>query len=235
MGNTGTDLNAIPVSAIKRIEVLRDGASAQYGSDAIAGVINIVLQDHVGELSGNVSYGMYNTNANGDFADGTPNAAGENRLYDEDRALDGNTLRVAANYGLPIGSAGGFANISTEVINKDRTLRPGADFRRGYGEAALDGFNFMINSAIPIGKQTEFYAFGGRNFRNTDAYAFTRNNPTAQNVLSIYPNGFTPRITSNITDVSASTGVHHNLNNGWNVDFNNTFGAMTFIILLKTP
>lgn len=232
-GNTGTDLNAIPVSAIKRIEVLRDGASAQYGSDAIAGVINIVLQDHVGELSGNVSYGMYNTNANGDFADGTPNAAGKNRLYDQDRALDGNTLRVAANYGLPIGSAGGFANISTEVINKDRTLRPGADFRRGYGEAALDGFNFMINSAIPIGKQTEFYAFGGRNFRNTDAYAFTRNNPTARNVLSIYPDGFTPRITSNITDVSASTGVRHNLNNDWNVDFNNTFGRNDFHYFIK--
>ena len=54
-GNTGTDLNAIPASAIKRIEILRDGASAQYGSDAIAGVINIVLKDHTDELSGSIS------------------------------------------------------------------------------------------------------------------------------------------------------------------------------------
>ncbi|MEO6348736.1 MAG: TonB-dependent receptor plug domain-containing protein, partial [Aquaticitalea sp.] len=61
-GNTGTDLNAIPASAIKRIEILRDGASAQYGSDAIAGVINIVLKDNVEEASGSVNYGFYSTN-----------------------------------------------------------------------------------------------------------------------------------------------------------------------------
>lgn len=232
-GNTGTDLNAIPITAIKRIEVLRDGASAQYGSDAIAGVINIVLQDNVGDLTGNVSYGMYNTSANGDFTEGTPNAEGKNRLYDKDKPFDGNTLRVAANYGLALGANGGFANISTEIINKDRTLRPGADFRKGYGEAAIDGFNFILNSAIPLGKQTEFYAFGGRNFRNTDAYAFTRNNPTARNVLSIYPNGFTPRITSNITDASVSAGIRHNLDNGWNVDFNNTYGKNDFHYFIK--
>src|SRR5690606_36228623 len=62
-GNTGTDLNAIPASAIKRIEILRDGASAQYGSDAIAGVINIVLKDNVNEVTGSVNYGFYNTHA----------------------------------------------------------------------------------------------------------------------------------------------------------------------------
>jgi iron complex outermembrane receptor protein len=72
-GNTGTDLNAIPATSIKRIEVLRDGASAQYGSDAIAGVINIVLKDNVDELSGSVSYGAYSNNPDVDtsaFADG---------------------------------------------------------------------------------------------------------------------------------------------------------------------
>ena len=68
-GNTGTDLNAIPASAIKRIEILRDGASAQYGSDAIAGVINIVLKDEVGKLTGSVNYGAYSTNADVDTSD----------------------------------------------------------------------------------------------------------------------------------------------------------------------
>jgi iron complex outermembrane recepter protein len=67
-GNTGTDLNAIPVTAIKRIEILRDGASAQYGSDAIAGVINIVLKDQTDALTGSVSYGAYSTKAEGDLA-----------------------------------------------------------------------------------------------------------------------------------------------------------------------
>ena len=232
-GNTGTDLNAIPVAAIKRIEVLRDGASAQYGSDAIAGVINIVLQDGVGDLTGSVTYGAHNASAQGDFAAGTPNAEGKNRLYDDDRALDGLTKRLAVNYGMELGAEGGFVNLTTELVDRERTLRPGADFRAGYGEAAIDGFNFMVNSAIPLGKKTELYAFGGRNFRNTNAYAFTRNNPTARNVLSIYPDGFTPRITSNITDVSASTGIRHDLGGGWTADFNNTYGKNNFHYYIK--
>ncbi len=232
-GNTGTDLNNIPASAIKRIEVLRDGASAQYGSDAIAGVINIVLKDNVGEVSGNITYGAHSTNAAGDWEDGTPNAGGENRLYDEDRSFDGNTIKVEANYGLPIGEQGGFANMTTELLSRDRTLRPGAPWRLGYGEAGVDGFNFMINSAVPISDKTDVYAFGGRNYRDTDAYAFTRDPEEARTVASIYPDGFTPRITSIITDGSASMGVRHELDNGWNVDFNNTFGKNRFHYFIK--
>lgn len=90
-GNTGTDLNAIPASAIKRLEVLRDGASAQYGSDAIAGVINIVLKDNTDGVSGSLTYGGYSTNVGGNYQqmiydtqDGwdTPvfNVNGENRI-----------------------------------------------------------------------------------------------------------------------------------------------------------
>ncbi len=231
-GNTGTDLNALPAAAIKRIEVLRDGASAQYGSDAIAGVINIVLKDEIGDLSGSITYGAYST-ASPSELDGTANAGGKNRLYDDDKSFDGNTVRLAANYGLPLGENGGFANITTELLSKQRTLRPGADFRKGFGEAAIDGFNFMINAAVPLGERTEAYAFGGRNFRDTDAFAFTRNNPTARNVLSIYPDGFTPRITSNITDASISAGVKHQMGEGWNVDFNNTYGKNTFHYFIR--
>lgn len=227
-GNTGTDLNAIPISAIERIEVLRDGASAQYGSDAIAGVINIVLKEDVGELNGSVTYGAFSTNAAGDFPEGTANAGGTNRLYDEDASFDGGTMKIAANYGIALNDKGGFANITTELLSKDRTLRPGASFRQGFGEAAMDGFNFMLNSSLPLGDDTEVYGFGGRNFRNTDAYAFSRENPTPRNVVSIYPDGFTPRITSNITDVSASAGIRHLMDNGWNVDFNNTYGKNYF-------
>lgn len=232
-GNTGTDLNAIPVASIERIEVLRDGASAQYGSDAIAGVINIVLKDDVNKLTGNLTYGAYNTNAKGDWTIGTANAGGTNRLYDEDRNLDGNSVQLATNYGFKIGEKGGFANITTQLLSKQRTLRPGADFRKGYGEAAISGFSFMLNSAVPLSDKTEFYVFGGRNYRDTDAYAFTRNNPTARNVVSIYPKGFTPRITSIISDASVSAGVRHNLQNNWSVDFNNTYGKNDFHYTIK--
>lgn len=239
-GNTGTDLNAIPASAIKRIEILRDGAAAQYGSDAIAGVINIVLNDNVDELTGTISYGAYSTNADGNFPAGTPNTgdnfldtnADGNKLADG-RSFDGNSIKVTTNYGTKIGDNGGFANFTAEYINKDKTLRPGFDFRRGFGEAAIEGFNFFVNAAIPVSDKTKFYAFGGRNFRNTDAYAFTRNNPSPRIVTDIYPNGFTPRITSLIVDNSISAGFRTKTAGGWNVDISNTFGKNLFHYFIK--
>lgn len=238
-GNTGTDLNAIPASAIKRIEILRDGASAQYGSDAIAGVINLVLNDKVGQFTGNVNYGFYSTNADGDFPEGTPNTDG-NRLDTErdgnqigdDKDFDGGSVKVTANYGVGIGEDG-YANFTTEYISKNKTLRPGFDFRRGFGEAAIDGFNFFGNVAVPLTDNSEFYAFGGRNYRDTDAFAFTRNNPTERNVVSIYPNGFTPRITSIITDNSVSAGFRTQTESGWKIDVSNTWGKNFFHYYIK--
>lgn len=238
-GNTGTDLNAIPAGAIKRIEILRDGASAQYGSDAIAGVINLVLKDQVEELTGNVNYGFYNTNAEGDFPAGTPNTDG-NRLstsrdgnaIGKDKNFDGESIKVTANYGVGIGEEG-FANFTTEYVSKNKTLRPGFDFRRGFGEAAIDGFNFFGNVSVPLSDKSEFYAFGGRNYRDTDAFAFTRNNPTERNVVSIYPNGFTPRITSIITDNSVAAGFRTETDNGWIIDLSNTYGKNLFHYFIK--
>ncbi len=237
-GNSGTDLNAIPASSIKRIEVLRDGAAAQYGSDAIAGVINIVLKNSVNKLTGSISYGAYNTNAKGDFPAGTPNTDGNrldtendgNRIAD-DKDFDGGSVKITANYGVEIGEDG-FANFTTEYLSKNKTLRPGFDFRRGFGEAAIDGFNFFANAAIPLSKKTELYAFGGRNYRDTDAFAFTRNGGERV-VTEIYPNGFTPRITSNIIDNSVSAGIRTETDSGWKIDFNNTWGKNNFHYFIK--
>ncbi|MDP5231835.1 MAG: TonB-dependent receptor [Cellulophaga sp.] len=95
-GSVGTDLNAIPAAAIQRIEVLRDGAAAQYGSDAIAGVINIILNKTVNELTATVTTGAnFTKNAN-----------------DQTGGVDGQTTNVAASYGLPIGDRGGYINFS---------------------------------------------------------------------------------------------------------------------------
>lgn len=238
-GNTGTDLNAIPASSIKRIEILRDGAAAQYGSDAIAGVVNIVLNDNVDELTASVTYGAYNTNAKGDFPTGTANT--DNYRLDQDgfgnsfgknQSFDGGSVKVGANYGVAIGDKGGFANFTTEYINKNKTLRPGFDFRKGFGEAAIEGFNLFGNLAIPISDKTEFYAFGGRNFRDTDAYAFTRNGG-ARVVESVYPGGYTPRITSNILDNSLAVGFRTETASGWKIDFSNTNGKNLFHYYVK--
>src|SRR5687768_8690645 len=95
-GNVGTDLNTIPVSAIERIEILRDGAAAQYGSDAIAGVINIVLRKNTG-LDVLLSAGAYT-------------------------AGDGQNEQVAVNYGFPIGQRGTL-NLTGEMLNRDQTNR----------------------------------------------------------------------------------------------------------------
>ena len=95
-GSVGTDLNAIPAAAIQRIEVLRDGAAAQYGSDAIAGVINIILNKNVNELTTTVTTGAnFTKNAN-----------------DQTGGVDGETTNLSASYGIPLGDNGGFINFS---------------------------------------------------------------------------------------------------------------------------
>jgi iron complex outermembrane receptor protein len=238
-GNSGTDLNAIPVAAIKRIEVLRDGASAQYGSDAIAGVINIVLKDNTDGVTGGITYGAYSTAIGDGWEEETGetlhNVEGKNRLDGKDKRFDGETTKLDLNYGVKVGEKG-YMNFTTELFSKEKTLRPGFDWRKGYGSAAVDAFNFMINAMIPVSDHTEIYAFGGKNYRDTNANAFSRSSYADgdnRSVPSLYPNGFTPQITSNIIDASVSAGVRHTMENGWNIDFNNTFGKNSFQYYIK--
>ncbi|MEL1240435.1 TonB-dependent receptor [Flavobacterium flavipallidum] len=238
-GNTGTDLNAIPSAAIKRIEILRDGAAAQYGSDAIAGVVNIVLNDNVDEFTGNISYGAFNTNAKGDFPTGTANTEGYRldqngfgNSFGKDQNFDGGSIKASANYGVALGEKGGFVNFTTEYLKKNKTLRPGFDFRKGFGEASILGYNLFANLSLPVSDKTEIYAFGGKNYRDTDAYAFTRNDGERV-VESIYPGGFTPRITSNILDNSFAAGIRTTTNSGWKIDFSNTYGKNLFHYYVK--
>jgi iron complex outermembrane receptor protein len=131
-GSVGTDLNAIPAAAIQRIEVLRDGAAAQYGSDAIAGVINIVLNKNVNELTFNVTTGAnFSKNSN-----------------EQTGGVDGATTNISANYGLPIGDKGGYINFTGDFDYRDDFNRmkewEGSIFN-AYNAiefvAANDGFN----------------------------------------------------------------------------------------------
>lgn len=238
-GNTGTDLNAIPATAIKRIEILRDGAAAQYGSDAISGVINIVMNDNVDEFTGTVTYGAFNTHSKGDFPEGTANTKdfrldkdGNGNSFGKNQDFDGGSVKVGANYGVALGDKGGYVNVTGEFLNKNKTLRPGFDFRKGFGEAEIQGVNFFANLAIPIADKTEFYAFGGSNFRDTDAYAFTRNDGERV-VEEIYPGGYTPRITSKINDNSIAAGIRTETSGGWKLDLSNTFGKNKFHYNIK--
>ncbi len=111
-GNVGTDLNAIPSSAISNVEVLRDGAAAQYGSDAIAGVINLQLKKDVNKLSVN-----YSTGANFTASDRIGAFGGEKKKY------DGETAKIGLNYGLPIGDKGGYINMTGDFSFRNYTNR----------------------------------------------------------------------------------------------------------------
>jgi iron complex outermembrane receptor protein len=214
-GNSGTDLNAIPISAIKRIELLRDGASAQYGSDAIAGVLNIVLKDTDNELNVTSTFGFNNSDTEGVFP----------------KSVDGFTYKVGLNYGTKI-NEGGFINFSSEVLSTENTMRPGTNAREKYGQAAVKSASVFLNAEIPIHTSTKLYANGGFNFKNTAAFAFTRKPSSERNVAAIYPNGFNPLITSNIIDNSLSIGILTYLK-GWSIDLNNVVGRNNFHYFIK--
>ena len=214
-GNSGTDLNTIPLSAIERVELLRDGASAQYGSDAIAGVINIVLKKTTNTLDIQSTFGAFNAEPNKTFSNKT----------------DGTTSKLAVNYGAKISNAG-FINFSTEVLSSDNTFRPGTVQREKYGQAGIKNVSLFFNSEIPIHKNTQLYANGGFNYRNTEAYAFTRNANSERNVLAIYENGFNPIIGSAIADNSLSVGFITKFKD-WNIDINNTLGRNNFKYNIK--
>lgn len=243
-GSVGTDLNAIPTSAIKRIEILRDGASAQYGSDAIAGVINIVLNDDVNKVTAGVTTGGYVSRHS-------------------DGAIDGQNVQANVNYGLPLGGKGGFVNFAGSYDYRDYTDRSGiftgtiftdyndpsladvpgsptgkditdlelakrgltrADFKSRVGQSANRGGSLFFNSSIPVSENAEVYAFGGLNYRKGEAAAFFRApSQLTQSNATIYPNGFLPLIASDNRDQSLAVGIRGKAG-AWKVDFSNTYG-----------
>jgi iron complex outermembrane recepter protein len=223
-GNTGTDLNTIPASAIERIEILRDGASAQYGSDAIAGVINIILKSNTNEVTANVTAGTYATGRGGDLD------SDKGKILNN--TTDGLLLNANINYGFKLKN-NGFFNITGDILKRNKTFRPNFEplypdnFRKQFGDAAYTNGAVYFNSRMPLKDNTEFYSFGGVNYRATDAFAYTRSAESERNVLSIYPNGFDPQIQSKIRDLSLSTGIRTKFG-GWNADFNVTTGSNRF-------
>jgi iron complex outermembrane receptor protein len=199
-GSAGTDINAIPLSAIQSIEVLRDGAAAQYGSDAIAGVINIILKKGAGNGTLSASAGT----------------------TDEG---DGDTYSASANRGFALGADGGYLNLSVEARKRDETNRAGPDTLRvdpprvtqRLGDSNAKDYYLWMNSAIPTAGG-ELYAFGGASRRKGDSGGFYRPAEDSRNVPEIYPNGFLPNIVTTVQDASLAVGYRHDLPNGWNAD-----------------
>ena len=215
-GSTGVDLNAIPASAIERIEVLRDGAAAQYGSDAIAGVVNIILKQ-----TGN-EFGI---------------------MLGQTDEGDGDVGHGSITYGLPFGDDG-YLELVAEYRDRGFTNRTRADPRQQYfagdpREATIDRLNHrqgdaattdaigFMNFGLTFASGLQAYAFGGIGRREGEAAGFWRRANDDRTVRSIHPDGFLPLIESEIWDGSITGGVKGTVG-GWRWDLSTAFGHNSF-------
>lgn len=233
-GTAGVDLNAIPADAIKRIEVLRDGAAAQYGSDAIAGIINIVLKDDRDAGDASVSYGEYTKG-------------------------DGETVNVDINKGFSLGN-NAYTNVTFNYRDRGRTNRTGLAGDCVYGGCVDTDNNGIVEPGDPreltfnrksyrIGdadnKQTslvinsgmdlsggELYGFITYSHNDSQSGAFYRNPNSGYSAAledgdNVIPGGFLPLINSKIDDYSFNLGYRTELSSGWNLDASYTWGKNT--------
>jgi iron complex outermembrane receptor protein len=239
-GSVGTDLNVIPTASIKRIEVLRDGAAALYGSDAIAGVINIQLKDDTTHFSASSLYGQ-TTQSDGkteqvDFSTGINlnhrgflDLSGQflNRSYTNRSFADTAPLIYRGNNGgnYPASATTEQSRRNLKAQDDALVARNGFDRRDiRVGQSDSRNFGAMFNGAYTVGAGYEVYFFGGASYRTGRGPGFNRlpNQPT-QSDTTIFPNGYLPFINSVINDHSGTVGVRKNLG-GFAVDLSNTFG-----------
>lgn len=190
-GTVGTDLNSIPASSIERIEILRDGAAAQYGSDAIAGVINIVLKKRTG-LVINGSFGENVTSYDKNYSWNKLNPG--NQLPASKSLTDGENFQASVNYGVPLKK--GYLELSGEYLKRGSSNRTGLytgqvwpsvagvdrsdsinaakgvtrdkyDIR--VGNSKIEGGGFVVNFGYPVSNNLEIYLTGIANFKNGNA------------------------------------------------------------------
>lgn len=246
-GTVGTDMNSIPMAAIERIEVLRDGAAAQYGSDAIAGIINVVLKRNT-PLTVSSTFGQSISRTLGNNFN------------------DGKTFQFDVSKGFSLGSKG-FINVTGQYLRRDATNRGGpdtrpllystlptkasaeseSDFQNRYAalkaaddaratSAGLDrntmlvgnsestNLGVFVNSEYSFSPKANAYIATGFSNRKGTAAGFYRLPSQASQIdLTLYPNGFLPLINPTIIDFSIIAGVKGDLGK-WRYDVSNTYG-----------
>ena len=233
-GSSGVDLNALPGSAIERIEVLRDGASAQYGSDAIAGVVNVVTRGGRFAPFANVTGGQY---------------------FSADYPHDGKTFNAGGGWGIGLGR--GSLSLFAEVLDREATNRAWADPYDASGSGITDSVSAdgrvivkrnpvpqpnhhwgdglerdvlsMANLRLPLDDagQRQLYGFGGYGFRRGTGNGYRRYADSPRNWPQIYPLGYLPEFHPDVTDYSAAGGLLANAR-GWRVDLGVSYGHNDF-------
>ena len=209
-GSAGTDLSSIPMTAISHVEILRDGAAAQYGSDAIAGVINIVLKNSDG---GNI-WTQYGQTSEG----------------------DGESFELGANYGVEIGDKG-MLNLTLEYADNGEMNRATPTTWFGsidtpkqlllVGEAETEMTSLWANFSYDLGEGSQLYAFGGFTAKEGESLGFYR--PAADNRVwsALFPDGVTPGLGSKSEDFSVAIGYRTDIAD-WEIDASVVTGENRF-------
>jgi len=201
-GSSNVDLDTVAVTSIEKIEILRDGAAAQYGSDAISGVINIILKGIGHSNSVSVQAGQR-------------------------KEGDGLQLNADTFISIPL-KYDGFVNLTMQAKKQEQTNRVGPDTRDNAPSVQThvgipDSKNFLtvLNAEIPQENNMNIYINGILNYRDSEASAFSRvSDPTRP----IFPNGFLPLINADILDYSLTMGVKGGFENGVTWDLSNVYG-----------
>ena len=215
-GASPVDLNAIPIAAIQRVEVLRDGASAQYGSDAIAGVVNIVLK-------------------------GSDSGGGVSLTGGQYSAGDGQQAQLSGDVGIKLGESGSL-HLAAEARNQDQTDRarpyvlatgvtvrpatappPGVVVQR-YGDPEVEQYAFSANAEFTVNDALTFYGFANASRRDALSNGFYRTALDTRNVPAIYPNGFLPQIRNIAEDRAFVVGLRGLTVLDWDVDLSYNYG-----------
>lgn len=239
-GSAAADLNTIPTAAIGSIEVLRDGASAQYGSDAIAGVINLRLREASHGGGATITYGERVTTVEAQQA-AVP-AGATWTVRNKRDVTDGKTATVSAWQGFALGD-GGFLTVTGEYKTQDPTSRGVDDPRQQYalvggafdprektinrvdsrfGDPDLDQLTFFANAGIDI-KGVKWYGWSSYQDRDATAASSWRLPNGTNNVPAIYPDGYLPYINSKVTDYSVGGGAKFNFLD-WDWDASLVYG-----------
>ncbi len=220
-GSAAVDLNTIPTVALDRIEVLRDGASAQYGSDAIAGVVNLRLRQARAGGGAQVTYGFYDTDVQ--TANDRRHVTGEN------------AVTASVWQGLGFGDDG-YLTVSGEYTNRQPTNRADVDTRVSprrvtgrYGDPAVEQYTGFVNAGTSLTDNLSIYAFGGYQDRDSRGAAFPRI-PTAAALPALtragLADGFLPIINTKSKDINSAVGIRGDLA-GFDIDLSLSYGRNT--------
>ncbi len=216
-GSSAVDLNTIPSAALDRIEVLTDGASAQYGSDAIAGVVNLHLREARQGGEAEVTYGQYDTNLD--------------LVHSSRHIQDGNQVSASTWAGFGLG-ADGFLTVTGEFRDQDPTNRADQDNRVSppaviarFGDPRAKNYTLWANAGLPLSDGWKLYGWAGFQDRESESAAGPRYTAISAGYASpLYPNGaYLPLIEPTVLDLSSAFGAKGELA-GWATDISISYG-----------